>query len=99
MGQKWDKIGQICYFVANHVMSRLRAFLDVIFCQILDIIYVILVDIICPTSKSQGWENIVCNNCGDLGHRRSNCPKRKVCYECKRLGHLSAECHDRPAAS
>ena len=41
-------------------MSWLRVFLDVIFwkqtlfCQLLDIIYVILGDIICPTSKSQG---------------------------------------------
>ena len=28
--KKWVKIGQIPSFVANHVMSRLRAFLDII---------------------------------------------------------------------
>ena len=30
-GQKWVKMGQICSFVENHVMSRLRAFFDIIF--------------------------------------------------------------------
>ena len=45
---------QISSFVANKDMLWLRAFLDIIF-EILDIIVVILGDIICPTSKSQGW--------------------------------------------
>ena len=53
-------MGQIGSFDANQDMSRLRAFLNIIyekftlFFQILDIIVVILGDIICPTSKSQG---------------------------------------------
>ena len=64
----------------------------------MDIIYVILVDIICPTSKSQVWENMQCHNCGDWGHRTTNCAKRKACYDCKDMDHLSAECTERPVA-
>ena len=43
-------------------------------------------------------ENMDCNNCGQWGHRTTNCPKPKFCYECLGLDHMSAECDERPVA-
>lgn len=33
-----------------------------------------------------------CLNCGNLGHYRSDCPRRE-CRKCHSLGHTGSSCH------
>lgn len=50
-------------------------------------------------------EGTVCSTCGELGHRRYDCPNRQknftasvVCRICGNQGHFARDCKDRPSA-
>lgn len=45
-----------------------------------------------------------CQNCGEIGHRRYDCPQRRnytasvICHICGNQGHFARDCKDRPSA-
>lgn len=50
-------------------------------------------------------EGTVCSTCGEMGHRRYDCPNRQknftasvVCRICGNQGHFARDCKDRPSA-
>lgn len=49
-------------------------------------------------------EGQVCQNCGEVGHRKYDCPNRKnftatvICRICGNQGHFARDCKDRPSA-
>ena len=43
-------------------------------------------------SQSTGKSGPICWNCGEVGHRRCNCPNPPYCSKCKQKGHLPVKC-------
>lgn len=49
-------------------------------------------------------ESYLCQNCGEPGHKKYDCPQRKnyiaslVCHVCGGLGHFARDCKERPSA-
>ena len=43
-------------------------------------------------SMSMGKSGPICWNCGEVGHRRCNCPNPPYCSKCKQKGHLPMTC-------
>ena len=41
---------------------------------------------------SMGKSGPICLNCGEVGHRRRNCPNPPYCSKCKQKGHLPVKC-------
>ena len=44
------------------------------------------------TSTSTGKSGPICWNCGEVGHRRRNCPNPSYCSKCKQKGHIPVKC-------
>ena len=47
-------------------------------------------------------ENQACQNCGEIGHRKYDCPEKRsfmaaiICRVCGNAGHFAKDCLDRP---
>lgn len=47
-------------------------------------------------------ENQACQNCGQIGHRKYDCPEQRnftaniICRQCGNAGHMARDCPDRP---